>query len=317
VTGPSSRGRRIARFFGHMFPPAVYVPSSLANFAAIYFSLQAFASEAPLRVGWRALGGATTVLLFTLLLRLYDELKDVESDLRLGRAGDPRFKDRPVVTGAIRVEDLVALRWGTTLALVAINLPLGFPWPFVAFVALFALTWLSFKWFFTPAISRSLLLAFVTHNPLTLAVAGYVIAVYCRDFGADRLTVWTLPLLGAAWFPIAAWETSRKIRPPSEETAYQTYSQVLGWKIAPFLPAGFLLLSATSYLLVARAAGLGIIYPAAVVVSAALAIAACLRFRFAPSAKSAHLRPYVELHAVVASVGLAVALGLRLGIDLG
>jgi hypothetical protein len=162
-----------------------------------------------------------------------------------------------------------------------------------------------------------LLLAFATHNPLTPAIAGYVIAVYCRDFGAGHLTAWTLPLLGAAWFPLAAWETSRKIRPPSEETDYQTYSRVLGWKAAPFLPASFLVLSVASQVLVARGAGLGIVYPAAVVISGALGIVACLRFRLTPSARTARLRPYAELHAVVGTVGLSVALCLRWGIAFG
>jgi 4-hydroxybenzoate polyprenyltransferase len=309
-----TRAGRIARFLNHVFPPAVYVPSSLASFASFYLSLQAFAGTAPLRLGWRALAGAATVLLFGLLLRLYDELKDIESDLRLGRSGDPRFKDRPIVKGQVHVDDIIALRWGVTVVLLAINLPLGFPWPSLAFVIVFVLTWLSFRWYFVPAISKSLLLAFLSHNPLALAIAGYVIALYCSDFGTGGLTPWVYPLLGAAWFPVAAWETSRKIRTPSDETDYQTYSKVLGWKAAPFVPAAFLLLSVVSYGLVARGAGLGPAYPAAVALSAAIGVAACLRFRAAPRSNWANLRPFVEAHAVVATVGLVVALVLRWGI---
>jgi hypothetical protein len=34
------------------------------------------------------------------------------------------------------------------------------------------------------------------------------------------------------WLPFAAWELSRKIRVPEDETSYRTYSKVLGWKVA-------------------------------------------------------------------------------------
>src|SRR5262249_55168944 len=146
----------------------------------IAFALDALDGRAPLRPGWRALAGGASVLLFSLLMRVYDELKDVETDLRLGKAGDPRYKDRAVVTGRGLVEDIVALRWGATALLVAINaawVVLGRWLPLAAFAGVFALTWLSFRWFFWPRISKNVLLAFVTHNPISLAISGYAVAV--------------------------------------------------------------------------------------------------------------------------------------------
>ena len=64
-------------------------------------------------------------------------------------------------------------------------------------------------------------------------------ALFADTFGADRLTR-PCPVARRAVAALAAWETSRKIRAPEDETSYRTYSRVLGWKVAPFLPATFL-----------------------------------------------------------------------------
>ena len=99
-----------------------------------------------------SMAGAFSIVLFSLLMRIYDEMKDAEADIRLGRAGDPRYKDRPIVTGAVTMDDLVVLRWMTTALLIVINAPLG-QWPLIGFAVLFLVTWLSFKWFFWPSIA--------------------------------------------------------------------------------------------------------------------------------------------------------------------
>jgi hypothetical protein len=308
---------RLADYLAQLFPPALYVPSGIASFLSVYFALQALAAPGPLRLTWRACVGAATVVLLTLLMRVYDELKDVDSDVRLGQAGDPKYRERCVVTGHVRVEDLRALRWWVSGVLVALNLLHGPSLPLLAFAGVFLLLWLSFRWFFWPAIQRSLLLAFITHNPIALAFAGYVVAVAVADFGTGVLTPTLLPLLLASWLPISAWETSRKVRHAPDETAYQTYSQVLGWKVAAWLPAFFVLAATTCHLVVASAAGLGPAFPVVAGLAALLAVGACARFRLAPSTASANLRPFVEVHVVAVTVGLPLALALARGVRWG
>jgi 4-hydroxybenzoate polyprenyltransferase len=302
---------------GEMFPPAVQVPGGIAAFAALYFTLQALGGADTLELPWRAYAGAATVVLITLLLRVYDELKDVEVDQRLGKAGDPRYQDRAIVTGHILPEDLVALRWWVTALIIAINLPLGVPYPLLAFALLFGVTWLSFKWFFWPAVSKNLLLAFITHNPMTLLVFGYVLALYVHDFGAGGLTLDALWLALAFWLPMAAWETSRKVRRPEDETDYQTYSKLLGWRVAGILPALFGAGAAASMIAVARVAGLSPIFMAIVAVAAAVFVAACLRFLLRPSTAAANLKPYSELYMIVSTVGLMIAGLLEYGLRFG
>jgi 4-hydroxybenzoate polyprenyltransferase len=311
-----TRSRRIAAYIREMFPPALCVPAALFHFAAVYFGLQAMAGHGTLHLTWRGIMGAITTVLFFLLLRVYDELKDVQTDLRLGRAGDPRYKDRAIVTGRIQVADLRALRWAITILIIAINVPLGFPLPFLAFAAVFFVTWLSFHWFFWPAVSRNLLLAFITHNPMAVIIGAYAAAVAFRDFGGTVYLRLLMILLVGIWTPFAAWEVSRKIRIPQDETDYVTYSRILGWRIAAIVPVAFVLTSAICLISVAVEVGLVWIYPAIVLLAVVIVAAACLRFETHPTTASAKLQPYTELYSLLAVAGFSVTLLYQFSITL-
>jgi 4-hydroxybenzoate polyprenyltransferase len=311
-----SRVGRLWLYLKTMFPPAFMVPSAAVHVLVLDWGLQALAGQAPLRVGLRAALLAGVVLMFMLLMRVYDELKDVETDLRLGRAGDPRYKDRPVVTGAVQVADVVLLKNAALALLVLCALPLRHPLPLVTFAVALLLVWLSSRWFFCAPISRSLLLAFVTHNPLSLAFSAVVVASFAGEFGPDALGPLTAPLLVGVWAPVAAWETSRKVRTPAEETAYQTYSKVLGLNVAALVPGMFVVVSAICLTAVARGAGLGWAYPAVTAAAALLVALACLLLRVRPTpARARALRPVVEGYALVVNVGLVAALAWRHGVD--
>jgi len=255
------------------------------------------------------------VTLFMLLMRLYDEMKDVETDIRLGRAGDPLYRDRAIVTGAVRIEDVRLLRWLVTAALVALNLRPGFSWASIAFWIVFVVTWCSFRWFFWPRMSDYLLVAFITHNPISLLLQAYIVGLFADTFGADRLSGSAVPLMVGLWLPIAAWEISRKIRVPADETSYRTYSQVLGWRLASILPAVFVLASAGFLLFVSRAAGLGLTVVAVITAAGAVVVFRCLLFAMAPSRSRANLKPWAVLYAAVANAALATASAATLGVS--
>src|SRR5262249_18126949 len=132
-----SRIARIGVFFARMFPPWVLVPPAIAHYLAIDLSVRALAHQSPALLGWRAACGAATVVLVSPLMRAQDELKDLEPDLRLGRAGDPRYVHRPIVTGEIERGDIVLVRWLAVAGLVALNAPLGWPAPLAPFLLAF------------------------------------------------------------------------------------------------------------------------------------------------------------------------------------
>ena len=305
----ASRGQvaRLVLYLGQMFPLQQMVPYAAFHFFAIWLPLQALAGFPSVRITWTAMRGVTTVLLFLLLMRLYDELKDAATDLALGRSGDPLYRDRVLVTGAVRIEDITLLRWVVTAAVVVLNVGPGVTSATLAFGVLFGVSWLSFHWFFWPAVSRHLLLAFVTHNPISLLLDAYVVALFADTFGADRVDGRAVLLLFGLWLPMAAWETSRKVRAPEDETSYSTYSRVLGWKTAALLPAVFSIGSASALVIVGRQAGLGPTFSVVIAAACAVVIWRCALFRAAPSRRHADLKPWAMLYATVANVGLVVA----------
>ncbi len=310
----NNRLGRVIHYIWEMFPPHILVLAGLAKFFAVYLSLQALHGDGPVFVNWAGISGAACLILFLLLLRVYDELKDVEADIRLGTAGDPRYKDRPIVTGAVKIEDIVAFRWTITIALVLLHIAAE-PLVIATFLAVFFILWLSFKWFFCPAIKENLLLALVTHNPLTVVLLLYVFAVFFTQFPGVTLDVTSIILLIVGiWMPLAAWELSRKQRIPEDETDYQTYTKILGVKIAPLIPAAFILIAVVCLASVSARCGLSLIYPLILIAAAAIAIGGYLRFLFFPTSKNSKLQPVTELFILVTDIGLLLAIALERGV---
>jgi 4-hydroxybenzoate polyprenyltransferase len=301
------RAARLALYLGQMFPLQQMLPYALFHFFAIWFTLQALSGALVVQITWTSVRGAATVMLFLLLMRLYDELKDAATDIALGRSGDPLYRDRVLVTGAVRLEDVKWLRWAVTAALIALNLWPARGWGAFAFWIVFAVTWFSFNWFFWPPMSRYLLVAFLTHNPISLLLGAYVAALFADRFGSDRIAASAIPLLVGLWLPLATWETSRKVRAPTDETSYQTYSRVLGWKTAAVVPAVFAIGSTVALAIVARDAGLSLVFSAAIVAACGVVAIQCVRFRLAPSRQSADLKPWANLYATTANAGLVAA----------
>jgi 4-hydroxybenzoate polyprenyltransferase len=305
---------RMSLYIGQMFPlPAMFVGAA-SYFFALWFALQALGGITPVRATTTSLRGVASVMLFLLLMRLYDELKDAKSDIALGRAGDPLYRDRVLVTGAVRIEDVQWLRWMVTAALVAVNLQPRLTWATAAFWLTFGVMWCSFNWFFWPPMSRHLLVAFVTHNPISLLLGAYVVALFADAFGPERLSASVAFLLVGLWLPVAVWETARKIRAPEDETTYQTYSRLLGWRVAALLPATFAIASAVLLVLVGRAAGLGPAFPLVVGVAAGLVALRCALFWAAPSSHRANLKPWAMLFVLAANAGLAIAIAASRGV---
>jgi 4-hydroxybenzoate polyprenyltransferase len=305
---------RVFRYVAVMFPPGSHLPQALVLFAAIYCSLQALAGIEPLRFGWSSALGAGSVVIALLLVRLYDDVRDAPSDVLLGRAGDPRYVARPTVTGLVSVREVRWLVGALSLAVAMLNLAWGGPRAQIATLVGFAITWLAFRWFFLPMTVKAVPLATLARKSLTILVAGYVVAVFADEWDPPRLSAWVWPLVLAPCFEAAAWEVSRKIRAPGDETDYGTYSKVLGPRRAATLAVCFVVLALFCLFPVARVAGLGWAYPAALLGAALVVAVASARFMWRPTRERANLRPYAELFGAVANGGLAAALCLRHGI---
>lgn len=322
ISNPPQRGevvgdisfKRMLAYLHNMLPLPALIPAGIAKFLSLYLLLQVLGGQRTLTINWMAWAGGISFILFLLLTRVYDELKDADADIRMAAAGDPRYMDRPIVTGAVKIQDIVALRWILTILLVATNAFMEIE-TIIGFVWAFGFLWLSYKWFFWPAIQDSLLLAFATHGPLTLVAETYTLSLFISQFGSDSLSCWTVILLVGLWTPMLAWETARKQRIATDETDYQTYTKVLGQKVAPLLPVTFVVISVGCIVSVFSQTGLSPIFPALLMAAGLVPIGGCLLFRFAPTAKRAKLQPHAEFYFLFLEVGIVIALASELGID--
>jgi 4-hydroxybenzoate polyprenyltransferase len=181
------------------------------------------------------LAGALTVMLFPLLLRIMDELKDLETDVNY-------FPRRPVPRGDVHPSDVKVLGLCVTGCLFLLNL--FFTHMTIMFLAVFSYACLMFKYFFLRrVISNNLLLAFATHNPISYLLFLYIAWLY-RENAAHHMDVPRVLVLGLVYFFASmAWEIARKIRYPEQETSYQTYSKLLGIQAALLIPILLSLLS--------------------------------------------------------------------------
>ena len=85
---------RFALYFRQMFPFQQMVPYAACHFFALWFALQAMDGLPVVRVSWTAIRGAASVLLFLLLMRVYDELKDAESAIAIGCSSPAQYGSR-------------------------------------------------------------------------------------------------------------------------------------------------------------------------------------------------------------------------------
>jgi hypothetical protein len=141
----------------------------------------------------------------------------------------------------------------------------------------------------------------------------YAIGLFLDQFGLATTSWWIVALLLAPCMEVAAWESARKIRIPEDETDYGTYSKALGWRAAALLPVAFVTLALASLLPIGVVLELGWTFTAPVATAGVIAIAACLRFRLAPTRARARLQPFMEVFGAVAHGALLLALLMRYG----
>lgn len=214
---------RIRAYLAEMYP----VPERLALSILLYVTFVTLLSrihgvEAHL-ISLLTLAGIWHIFALLLILRLMDELKDIEVDREL-------FSERPLPSGKVLESDIKF-----SLLLVIALFVMANCWDAkVALATLFVLGYalLMFKFFFIPNVLRKyLLLNLASHNPIVPLLFTSVLVMFAAGNKLDLSAVnWRLSLLLIVmyWGMFFAWEISRKIRSREEENEYVTYSQILG-----------------------------------------------------------------------------------------
>jgi 4-hydroxybenzoate polyprenyltransferase len=305
---------RLLVYFRRMLPLEFLFPLHVGHSLIIFFGLHALSAQGPVVLTWRALIGCLNGFLLLVLMRMYDESKDFEHDSLLAAKGDPRFADRPLVTGQVQLSDLRLVARCITLLLVPLTLVLGVL-PFLAYAFAFCLAWLSSRWFFWRAVPKQPLLAFATHLPVYFfLVEAPMVAIFVRDFGWARLSPASAVLVLASWMVCPVHEILRKIRLPHAETDFKSYSKVLGWRRAIAFGISWIVLSTVLSLLAASFTGFGAGYVIVLAGAASIAVGACALLLVRPTVARTVLLPYAVLFMSAAWVGGAAAIALHRGV---
>ncbi len=231
----------IATTFEKRFPSRILVylkevyPLQKAALAAMFFtsawygiSLLHRKGASTITLPFVPVSGMVTVVLMLLLLRIMDDLKDVETDPLF-------FPERPVPRGDVSATDLKILGAAVVSILFAINAFNN--GSSLMFLVAFIYSLFMYKYFFLKKhIASNIMLALITHNPISYLLFLYVLDIYRHLIAADIVFSDNL-LLGLVFLcHSVSWEVARKIRHPEEETNYQTYSMVLGVRNALSIP---------------------------------------------------------------------------------
>ncbi len=297
--------RRMHCYMQEMYPLALRIPlAAVIGSTAVLFTrfvLGAVPGE-PLPAVTLC---SAAVFLNLLLLRLMDELKDVDIDRAL-------FRDRPLPSGRVREHDI---RWSMAVTAAAyLGAHVLYPLSLLTAVPLLGYTWLMYRYFFIPGVLReNLFLNLATHNPVIPLIFLHCAFTTVVVSGAAHAALqWSLLAPGVLmlWSVMFAWEIARKIRAPRDENAYVTYSQLLGRGGAVALAFGAQTLGAGLFTvfvftagwtplallpMAAAYAGLGTIYT---------------RYLMYPvTARARLLRPAAELYAVAMMLSVIAACG--------
>lgn len=282
-------------FVPRLIPAAILYISFVALLGRIHGVQLSLFSPFTLLGIWNIFG-----LLF--ILRLMDELKDKEIDLKL-------FKERPLPSGKVLESDISFSLVAMIILYLAANMWTGKVFWMAAAVLIYSL--LMFKYFFIPRILRKyLLLNLATHNPIVAFMLFNIVILFSAQYGLGLKNLnWTslLLLLAMFWAMFFAWEISRKIRSKEEENEYVTYSQIFGRIGAVLVAGGAQTVTFIIALYFIQKLSFSWVFAIIFAAGYAITIWAHARFVFKPNPVTSKLKPFGEKY--ILSVLIACIVG--------
>lgn len=184
---------------------------------------------APVTADYRWPLAMLALYFFFLRLRVFDEHKDYEEDLR-------HYPDRVLQSGRISLRDLRRVAWAGTLFEAAVSW-LFSPWAFACWLLAVGYSLLMAREFFVGEWLRPRLLLYALSHMLVMPLI--VLWVGSMALEGAPMPWWGLVELGALSFCSGlAFEIVRKIRPPAaERPGILTYSAIFGYRRAPWVVA--------------------------------------------------------------------------------
>jgi 4-hydroxybenzoate polyprenyltransferase len=300
--------KRINIYIKEMFPLKVYVPFAFLNHYVLFFAVQKSIGAPILKLSAYSLIGVCTILGFMLIMRVFDELKDEEVDKKL-------FAHRPYPRGDVKKEDIVILAIVTFVIVCLLNLLRDYTLPFFLICVFYG--FLTYKWFFFKRqISKNLILALVTHQPLTFLVNVYVSTTAMVQAGIIQWNMLVLFCCFVFFLPVLAWEISRKIKAEGTENAYVTYSKLLGPQVAAGLNLAILIGFMSSVIYLGIKFNVSIWHHLTQVLLLGFTIFIFVRFIKKPIDKHLVLKKATEILPAISSVIFLIGIMLAHGVHI-
>ena len=214
---------RMRAYLREMYPPAPRLVTASLLYLSFTLLLARIHALQP-QLDWiHALVGIWDIWALALILRLMDELKDLDIDRKL-------FPTRPVPSGRVRTFDIKLSLGGVSIVFLAVHGVLGMA--VGSAVALLVYAFLMMRYFYLPPRFKSkLLVNLATHNPIVALMLLHLVILFADQYGIPLHALgWSHVVLVTTmyWGLLLAWELGRKIRYRREESGYQTYSQIFG-----------------------------------------------------------------------------------------
>ncbi len=304
--------RRLKAYLDERFPLGSHVSMVVIYFLANQFLAQVLGRPGEaLRVGWFTLVGMVFLFCTFFHLRVFDEHKDYELDVR-------HYPDRVLSRGWIRLRHLkwlaaaaitvefLCASWSGWPAVMAVTVTIGFS--VVMLYEFFVPRWLRAH-FIVYAIAHMLIMPLMTATIFSFTMR--------RPFWEAPWLFWAYA--AADFFAFANWEISRKIRMPEDEIeGVDSYSHHLGLFTAGYVALALRILNTGLAWVVGLYLGLGLFYYAGLIVLFLVCLGGLLHFRLKPSRRTARaLEAYGGGYIILFYFVLAVELFRQYGMTFG
>jgi hypothetical protein len=228
-----------------------------------------------------------------LILRLMDEIKDHETDLKL-------FSNRPLPSGKVQEKDIIFSLKVVVLLYIIINI--FSPETLWIALAVLAYTFLMFRYFFIPTVLKeNLLLNLATHNPIVPIMLTYVLTLFAAEHGlgpGDLSWSYVCILVVMYWTMLFAWEISR--------------TRIFGPIGAVSLALGAQTVTLAAALIFDSAMSMPILFLLIVWAGYVITMSGYLRFIARPNHKTSNLGPFAEKYIIMVNAAFIASHALTI-----
>ncbi len=296
---------RMKIYLAEMFPLHLRIPYSIGLYLAVAMFVAKVHVKSVDLLSQSTFIGSWSVLALLLILRLMDELKDLEIDREL-------FQERPVPSGRVKESDI----WISLLIVIGLFLGANVfaAASFIPSVIVLAYAVLMFRYFFIPNILRKfLLLNLASHNPIVPLMLVYLVLIFAADKQIaikfiDWCNIGLFVLM--MWSAFLSWELARKIRSKDEETEYVTYSQIFGYRVSVIITFIVQSIGASIALYLAFEIHLSWVFLMIVGIGYMVVLFGHIRFLVRPSPETSKLKPFAEIYAITLMLASIVECGV-------